>query len=717
MKKFLLTLMGVICTLGVWAENVTFGITRTIESGKLSDDINVGTNVKNVTFTAVYGSQDALTDKDRTIYHGSSTGITVPKGIKNYRNKINSSTDVLAFNEDCFYSFKLTIAQGKALTIKSINGDICTDGDGFVYRMVVKNNDQTVYTCSDKTISKSSNTGDKSVDCTTGEDKFANLIKMTGTVQVYMYWWNSASKTGKYCDIKDFNIVAEVVDAGAQTQYSKPSISLGAYDQPTGKYAVKLSTQNSEEGTINYTVGSEAKVTGAASGTTINVAPNTTITATVTGSAYSESDEASLTVAAAPQLAIPTVEASVYDFAKGKYEVTLTSEAGTISYTTDNWATSSTYNDPVLVAANTTLKAKAEQENMTTSAELVYVAPVTPQDGKATTPTTAGTYSSNENYDLGPITIPGACIAGQISSGSTPINGSIKTRCNQTLTASTGFYFTVNPSYAITAVKIEGCSNQTGSNDCLAVYVDGVKQDDFTSATLPLAEKNGSKGTIALDDIFATKKIEFVFSQTYQAQMNITVEYVVSEYKSVNPSVGYGTMYYANKNLIIPEGVKAYVGYLEGSKLTLDEITEDEDSGARIIKAGTAVVYTGSGVFTPTSEVGEDYEDNDLKGASTATPTSSITSGTVAVLGYENGKTGFYKYTGATLGANKAYLIVPESNAAKSITIAFKDDPTAVVGVTETQTQTAAQKIFSNGMLLIKTAQGTVNAAGAQVNE
>lgn len=337
------------------------------------------------------------------------------------------------------------------------------------------------------------------------------------------------------------------------------------------------------------------------------------------------------------------------------------------------------------------------------------------KDGRATTPTTPSTYSSDVDYNLGAITIPGACIAGQISSSSTPINGSIKTRCNQALTMGTGFYFNVNPNYAITSVKIEGCSNQTEDNDCIAVYIDGEKNDMFSSATLPLAVQNGSTGIILLNNIFATKKIEFLFGKNYQAQMNITVEYVVSEYKTVNPTVGYGTLYYPNKNLVIPEGMKAYAAYLEGSTLTLDEIEEG------IINAGTAVIYTGSGLLTPTSESGVDYEDNDLKGVSEDTPTSSITGGIVTVLGYENNKTAFYRYTGASLSANKAYLVVNDQNAAKSITITFAPGASASgstsvgAAVSEPASHTTPQKLFRNNTLHIKTAQGIVNAAGAYV--
>ena len=87
-----------------------------------------------------------------------------------------------------------------------------------------------------------------------------------------------------------------------KTNYSKPVLTLGSYSQATATWPVTLTVQNGESGTITYQIGNAAEVTGVASGTVVNVAPNTTIKAKVTGSDYGDSQYQTLTTPDMPQL-------------------------------------------------------------------------------------------------------------------------------------------------------------------------------------------------------------------------------------------------------------------------------------------------------------------------------------------------------------------------------------------------------------------------------
>ncbi len=175
----------------------------------------------------------------------------------------------------------------------------------------------------------------------------------------------------------------------------------------------------------------------------------------------------------------------------------------------------------------------------------------------------------------------------------------------------------------------------------------------------------------------------------------IAVTYPKPSYNiSINTTVGYGTLYY-EKELAIPADTKAYTGELVGNSLVLTELTD-------VIPAKTAVIVSGNGGLFEVSNTGATFDGtNDLKGTASDLAVSEVAGGTVCVLGYENSTAAFYKYSGATLAANKAYLVVPESASAKGVNIVF-DTPTAVDGVEVVDTDSSSKAAY--------------NFAGQQVN-
>ena len=494
-----------------------------------------------------------------------------------------------------------------------------------------------------------------------------------------------------------------------QSKYTKPNITQGAYNQANGTYAVTLAVQNEENGTINYTVGSGDEVTGAASGTVINVTPNTLITAYVTGATYSNSDNSTLTTSVAPKLATPSYIIGGYDLFKNTYSVTLSATAGDITYTIGG--TPSAYSGALELAPGTAVEAYASQTNMTQSDNLAFNVPDAPSGGNSSSPTTASTYTNNTAYTLGAITIPGACIAGQISSSTTPINGSIKTRCNQALSSGTGFYVNINPGYTVTGITIVGCSNATGANTCNAVYVDGIAVDGFSSVSLPLAAKSGTTGTINVTGINATNKIEFAFANTDQAQMNITVTYEVNASSTLSAVSGFSkafSTFYAPKNFTV-SGAKAYKAQVSGTNIVLTELEG-------VIPASTGVIIAGEDAasYTLTYVAGDataDVTGNDLQGVSVRTLTSTL-AGSSTLLAFNKTEAAFQEYAGTYFPANKAYLLV--SAGARSLGIVFADDETTGIKVVDGINRKVC-KVIKDGKLIIETSKGKFNITGTRI--
>ena len=314
---------------------------------------------------------------------------------------------------------------------------------------------------------------------------------------------------------------------------------------------------------------------------------------------------------------------------------------------------------------------------------------------------------------MGAITIPGACVAGQISSGTTPINNSIKTRCNQGLSDSkTGFYVNVNSGYTVTGIKIVGCSNQTGANTCTAVYVDGVAVDGFTSVSLPLAENDGSTGTIEVTGISAKNKIEFAFENTYQGQMNITVTYGVRASATLTGVSGFSkafSTFCAPQNFTIT-GAKAYKAKVETDKIVLTEIEG-------VIPANTGVIIAGDDAASYTltyvsDDATADVTGNELKGATVRTETSTL-AGNSKLLALNSTAAEFQEYKGTNFPACKAYLLI--ANNSRLMMVFPEDGETTAINSVEGNANGEARKMLKDGKLVIETAKGVYSIQGTQL--
>ena len=146
-----------------------------------------------------------------------------------------------------------------------------------------------------------------------------------------------------------------------------------------------------------------------------------------------------------------------------------------------------------------------------------------------------------------------------------------------------------------------------------------------------------------------------------------------------NQTQYWSSFYTTTRNVKADNSTTVYTATLssDGKELTLNEIAD------RIIPCGQAVLMkstTKDPVFqTSSSEGTGDYSTNSLQGTQVDIPTSSI-EGTVYTLASENGDFGFFRYTGETLKAGKAFLVVPGGAAAR-ITIVGLDEATGIQSV------------------------------------
>lgn len=143
--------------------------------------------------------------------------------------------------------------------------------------------------------------------------------------------------------------------------------------------------------------------------------------------------------------------------------------------------------------------------------------------------------------------------------------------------------------------------------------------------------------------------------------------------------LGYSTLY-LSYNAEIPEGVSVFAPTLseDGTTLRLGQPLEG------VIPAKTGVIIKGNAdvyKFRQTTATASAIT-SDLDGTLKDMPASDITAnGTkLYVLNRKNDNVGFYRYTGQTLGANKAYLAVPAGSAAPT-RIAFEGEENALQSI------------------------------------
>ena len=123
--------------------------------------------------------------------------------------------------------------------------------------------------------------------------------------------------------------------------------------------------------------------------------------------------------------------------------------------------------------------------------------------------------------------------------------------------------------------------------------------------------------------------------------------------------VYWATYYNSAANMKADANTIVYKAAINGSSLTLTEIDD------KVITAGEAVILKSTGanfsMTTSAAASAADYSDNALEGVDVAT---AVAAGfKYYVLSYENSTLGFYRYTGATLGANKAFIKVADAGA------------------------------------------------------
>ncbi|MBR0076853.1 MAG: InlB B-repeat-containing protein, partial [Bacteroidales bacterium] len=243
--------------------------------------------------------------------------------------------------------------------------------------------------------------------------------------------------------------------------------------------------------------------------------------------------------------------------------------------------------------------------------------------------------------------------------------------------------FTIAPKTV--TVTADNQTKEYGEADpTLTATVEGLVGDDAVTYTVS-REAGEAVGTYAITPTGDASQGNYAV--TYVAgTLTITSNPTLALGTNLAPDGNYWTTFYcgdAGYTIDDGENACAYTAKYDGEKkqLTLHKL-------GKTIAKGEAVIIVADNNEVSMTKAGDGTKsaDNDLHGVDVETSTADIQTtlgaGTFYVLGMTNGNFGFHKYTGATMAARKAFVLINGSNEAlaRSLTMVF-DDATGITTV------------------------------------
>ena len=323
-----------------------------------------------------------------------------------------------------------------------------------------------------------------------------------------------------------------------------------------------------------------------------------------------------------------------------------------------------------------------------------------------------GTASVNATYDsaMPPATAPtraGYTFAGYYTSP----NGGGTQYYDENMVSVSYWNITTNPStlYANWTANTYTLNFDVQNGDALSPSTQSVTYD-AAYGTLPTPTRYGfafkgwyttpNGGSETDTEVLTSDIYSIDGDQTIYAHWN-TIVVDIDAYSAETQLAGnyFRTFYDSQIAHILPTGVKAYKGKIEGNNLVLTAIEAKDDDDNDIIPKNVPVILRmmpneEAGVPIPgdlyqiktkqislttsESELTIDNTDNELIGSDIVIATAVANS---YILSFGSNGLGFYEWSTHPLEAHKAYVIKDSANPAKALTFRFEED---VTGINET---------------------------------
>lgn len=350
-----------------------------------------------------------------------------------------------------------------------------------------------------------------------------------------------------------------------------------------------------------------------------------------------------------------------------------------------------------------------------------------------------GTASVNATYDsaMPPATAPsraGYTFAGYYTSA----NGGGTQYYDENMVSVSYWHITTNPStlYANWTANTYTLNFDVQNGDALSPSTQSVTYD-AAYGTLPTPTRYGfafkgwyttpNGGSETDTEVLTSDIYSIDGDQTLYAHWN-TIVVDIDAYSAEEQLTGnyFRTFYDSRIAHILPDGVKAYKGKIEGNYLVLTAIEAKDGDDNDIIPKNVPVILRmmpneEAGVPIPgdpyqiktkqislttsESELTIDNTDNELIGSDIVIATAVTNS---YILSFGSNGLGFYEWSTHPLEAHKAYVIKDSANPAKALVFRFEDDVTGINdAITDFKSDSSQVEIYNlNGIRLSKPQKG-----------
>ena len=266
---------------------------------------------------------------------------------------------------------------------------------------------------------------------------------------------------------------------------------------------------------------------------------------------------------------------------------------------------------------------------------------------------------------------------------------------------------------SVTAISTHSFDRCTGLTDMYVSWetnITGVGSlvfDGVTLANIRLHVPCGTKSAYAAASVWQ----DFTIVDPCEGHYPITAKADPND-----ASTYYSTFYYGTAKYLVPENVEAYAAAVDGGNLVLTKIA---DAG-EVLPAETAVILKstiGSYTMVPSTDAAiTNTAGNQLLGVD---ETTTAPEGCYVLSGHSSDNSivevGFYTFSG-TLGAHKAYLVMPSSNPAPPRYLRFVfDSAMDIEQPTSDSSLKGGEKILLDGVLYIERGEHLYNAQGVRV--
>jgi len=172
--------------------------------------------------------------------------------------------------------------------------------------------------------------------------------------------------------------------------------------------------------------------------------------------------------------------------------------------------------------------------------------------------------------------------------------------------------------------------------------------------------------------------------------------------------------------LVVPDGCEVHAPIYNAETQRIRLIDKTKLAPGTVVPAETALLVTGNGEHKFTVTV-----DNPTYALTSALSGSSLkvdtpTDGTVFTFGVgkdgpNQGKYGFFRYTGSQVNPGLCYLKTSSSTAAKFIAFSFDDDVTGIDDVIVDNDSQKVRKVIENGRVVIVKGNKKFNVNGQEI--